>query len=472
LIIFGLIIILGAFLRLYQLELKPMHHDEANLQYFYVEPLLISQPVFWDYENHGFFYNYLAAPFVQIIGLSLYSLRFSAALFSILSIFLFYFFKKYIGSLGVLVSSAFFALSPLMVYYGRQYTNYPFFVFFFLIFLLILANFSFNKKANKLIQASLLALLSAILLNINFEAFVINCFIIIAFIFIYILFTDKKYLIVHQTLKKFGLINFLITLFIFLLVFICINTSFFTNFNNLASFLQSFTKISQKIIETGHNKSVFYYFKLFWPYELGLLILGFAGFFIHKKNLISKFIVFWTIFSLLIFSLIPYKTNWTAYVIILPLFFSAGIFINKIKDKVNKSIVVIGLIFSVFISLFFTWQQNFVVVNQPDENQIGYVETLTDVYALINKIAEFKAPKDDVNILITAKSSWPLAIYLKDYNLDYLTEIDQLDLNNYKEYDFIISEKAQVDQLDIDDNKNLYQYELRRYYYLVLIDNN
>ena len=93
--------------------------------------------------------------------------------------------------------------------------------------------------------------------------------------------------------------------------------SFFTNFSNLSSLLDIFVDTATKSTN-AQDQPFYYYFMILFPIELGLLVLFFVGIYKYKKNLFCKFLVFWSIFSILIFSIISYKTKWMLTAVVFP----------------------------------------------------------------------------------------------------------------------------------------------------------
>src|SRR4030042_3076874 len=108
-IIFIAIVIIGAFFRLYQLDLKPMHHDEGDEIFYFIKPLLAFNTLTWDFDNKGLMRHFISVNFIKLFGLSLFSLRFTPALLGILSLFLFYYFKKFFNYRTILISILFLA---------------------------------------------------------------------------------------------------------------------------------------------------------------------------------------------------------------------------------------------------------------------------------------------------------------------------------------------------------------------------
>lgn len=462
-LLFILIILIGGFLRFYQLDLKPLHHDEAVLEYFYVQPIIDGQPLSWDFENHGFFYNYITAFFVLIFSKTIFSIRFASALFGTLTIGLFYFLKNFVGKPGVFLAASLFAFSPVLIYFSKQYTNYPFYLFFALLFIIILFNYI---KFIKSIHLYILAIISAILLNINLEAFAVFVFLIVSFVFLQYLFSDK-----NQNIDKYIKTKSIIFSFIlFLVSFIIIQTDFFKQPANFTSLLTNFDHLFTKAVSTGHNKSFLYYFKLMIPYELTILFFYIISLiFIIKRNLLKRFLIFWSVSTILIFSLIAYKTNWAVVILLLPMILAASYGFNLLyKNKIKYNYLLITLaVLGLCFSLYFAYVLNFVIINSFNLNKVGYVETSADINQLMQKINQYSHNNEINKVLITAESYWPIPFYLQNHKIDYLTEIKNFDPASYPDYQVIISNQDQISNsaqqlnwqsFELRDNYNIYLY--------------
>ncbi len=126
----SIITAIAAFLRFWQLELKPLHHDEGVNGFFLIN--LFREGVYkYDPANyHGPDLYYIALAFSKIFGLNTISIRASVAIFGVLTVVLAFFLKNYIGKIGSLAAALFLALSPGMVFISRYFIHEILFVFF------------------------------------------------------------------------------------------------------------------------------------------------------------------------------------------------------------------------------------------------------------------------------------------------------------------------------------------------------
>ncbi len=143
----GLITAVASFVRFFWLELKPLHHDEGVNGYF-LTTLFRSGEYKYDPANyHGPDLYYLALGFTKIFGLNTLSIRWSVAIFGVLTVVLAFFLRKYIGKTGSLFAAFFLALSPGMTYISRYFIHEILFIFFSLGIVAAILFFIERRKA-------------------------------------------------------------------------------------------------------------------------------------------------------------------------------------------------------------------------------------------------------------------------------------------------------------------------------------
>lgn len=137
---------IAAFLRFWQLTLKPLHHDEG-VNGFFLTTLFREGIYKYDPANyHGPDLYYLALAFSKIFGLNTMSVRSSVAIFGVLIVVLALFLYRWIGKIGALSAALFLALSPGMVYISRYFIHEILFVFFSLAIVVSILYFYENRK--------------------------------------------------------------------------------------------------------------------------------------------------------------------------------------------------------------------------------------------------------------------------------------------------------------------------------------
>ncbi len=155
----SLVMAIATFLRFYWLELKPMHHDEGVNGYF-LKTLFDDGVYKYDPTNyHGPDLYYFSLAFAKVFGLNTISVRASTAIFGVLTVFLAFFLRKYIGKIGSIAAALFLALSPGMVYISRYFIHEILFVFFSLGIVVGILYFIEGRKAGVFAVASMSLLL-------------------------------------------------------------------------------------------------------------------------------------------------------------------------------------------------------------------------------------------------------------------------------------------------------------------------
>ncbi len=137
--IFFLLFILSIAIRLYQLDLKLFHHDEAVHAWFSYRLLTLGEYVY-DPVYHGPLLYYITAGMFRLFGDSDLVARIVPALLGVLLVPLVYCLHRleYLNPRQALVAALFIILSPDMVYFSRFLRNDIFIVFFSLLLLVAL----------------------------------------------------------------------------------------------------------------------------------------------------------------------------------------------------------------------------------------------------------------------------------------------------------------------------------------------
>ena len=128
------VMLVAALVRLYQLELRPMHHDEG-VNGFFLNNLIQTGIFRYDPTNyHGPTLYYFTLPLaiaaerLQMYGT--WTVRLLPLLFGLATVWLALGLRRYIGSVGALAAGALLALSPGVVFFSRYFIHEMMFVFF------------------------------------------------------------------------------------------------------------------------------------------------------------------------------------------------------------------------------------------------------------------------------------------------------------------------------------------------------
>ena len=129
------VMLVAALVRLYQLGLRPMHHDEG-VNGFFLFNLMRPGGVFrYDPSNyHGPTLYYFALPLAAVAErwhiFSEWTVRLVPLIFGLATIWLVLSLRRYLGSIGALAAGALLALSPGFVFFSRYFIHEMMFVFF------------------------------------------------------------------------------------------------------------------------------------------------------------------------------------------------------------------------------------------------------------------------------------------------------------------------------------------------------
>ncbi|MBT3240686.1 MAG: TIGR03663 family protein [Chloroflexi bacterium] len=121
-ILFGLILALAIFTRLYDLGARVMSHDESLHTYF--SWVLFKRGEFAHTPlMHGPFQFHFLALVYFLFGDNDFTARIPAIITSIATIGFLWQYRRYLGRIGTLVAAFLFTFSPFMLYYGRYVRN-------------------------------------------------------------------------------------------------------------------------------------------------------------------------------------------------------------------------------------------------------------------------------------------------------------------------------------------------------------
>jgi len=127
-LIFAAIILLAIVSRLYNLGLRVMSHDESLHTYF---SWLLYKGDGYQHNPmmHGPLQFHLIALSYFLFGPSDFSARLPAALFSVATVGLAWYWRRYLGRAGGLVAGVLMVISPIMLFYGRYVREDPYAIF-------------------------------------------------------------------------------------------------------------------------------------------------------------------------------------------------------------------------------------------------------------------------------------------------------------------------------------------------------
>jgi uncharacterized protein (TIGR03663 family) len=150
-LLFGIILVMMAISRLYDLGIRVMSHDES-LHVYYSWLYSIGQGYQHTPTTHGPLQFHILALVYLLFGDSDFTARLPYAIASIFTVFLLWKWRKYLGRTGMLIASGLTLISPYMLYYGRYARNEAYIALLGVIMLYaILRYLETGKKRNLLL---------------------------------------------------------------------------------------------------------------------------------------------------------------------------------------------------------------------------------------------------------------------------------------------------------------------------------
>lgn len=134
-IAYASVLLVAVLVRLYQLDLRPMHHDEG-VNGFFLNNLMRPDGVLrYDPSNyHGPTLYYFTLPLSTLAEhfqmLDSWVLRLVPVVFGVATVWLALCLRRYIGAVGALAAAALLALSPGVVFFSRYFIHEMMFAFF------------------------------------------------------------------------------------------------------------------------------------------------------------------------------------------------------------------------------------------------------------------------------------------------------------------------------------------------------
>jgi uncharacterized protein (TIGR03663 family) len=445
------IFLVAALLRLYDLNLVPLHHDEGVNGNFLVR--LVREGVYaYDPANyHGPTLYYFAALFPWIVrvlfgksaqesyGLTTVAIRAVPAIFGLATIGLVFLMRRWLGTIATLSAALLLALSPGAVYLSRYFIHETQFVFFTLG--IVVAGLHFYERRNG--YYLMLASASAALLFATKETAMISvAVLIIAFVVTHLYLRFRKVKTgapkrKGRTLEQSRLSQFVedlggppvvglylvLAVVVFAGLWVVFYSSFFTNSKGISDSFKTF-EIWTKTGTDAHVHALYTYLIWLISQEGSLLFLGVLGaayVVVKPKNSVALFSALWAFGLIAAYSLIPYKTPWLLLNFVVPLSLIAGYAVQAVYelDKRHLRLVIVVLCIPVLVSTYQTIDLNF--KNYDNDNKYYvyvYAHTTRGTLDLVKEIDRIAGEQSGnlTGITIVSPDYWPLPWYLRNYS--------------------------------------------------------
>ncbi|HKR00236.1 MAG TPA: flippase activity-associated protein Agl23 [Pyrinomonadaceae bacterium] len=450
------ILAVAALLRLYELGLKPLHHDEG-VNGFFLTNLYRDGVYHYNPENyHGptLYYFALAVTklngflFGDAAGLSTVAVRLVPAFFGIATVWLALQLRRRIGAIGALTAAALIALSPGNVYVSRYFIHEAHFVFFTLG--IVVAALRYWETADPVYL--MLASISAALLFATKETAIISVVVLglawaVSAIYMRLVKRggsvpwekkgaqgrkrkNRRQPLVQRAaaLERFGgprqvALMAALALSVFIFVNILFYSSFFTYWEGVDGAIQSL-KIWAGTGTKDHGHPWHTYLWWLLQEEAPLLILGTGGAILAlvlRRNRFAIFAGAWAFGILAAYSLIPYKTPWLMLSFIVPLAIVGGYCVDELYRWARSSgASLLALALAVAACAVCAVQAVRLSFYRYDDDKYPYVyaHTYREFLPLIDEIDELAkraGTGKETGVTITAGEYWPMPWYMRNY---------------------------------------------------------
>ncbi|HET7873700.1 MAG TPA: flippase activity-associated protein Agl23 [Terriglobales bacterium] len=441
------LLVAAAFLRLYQLTEKVLHHDEGvnglfmtNLfrtGYYHYDPSNYHGPTLY---YAGLITTTLNAVFYGKYGLSTFAVRLVTAIFGIALVWLFLCLRRQLGTFGAISAGLLAGVSSGLVFFSRYFIHEILFVFFTLGVVVALLRYRETRQPKYLfLTAASLALLGA-----TKETWIIT---VVVWVMALLCMQGWMYLRGRRTeappairpantalLQQESTKQLYATAaLIFIAVWVLFYSSFFTNFpQGLYDSVKTFTYW----FKTGRTDDLgdlttYLRWLVGGPFatrgpkagaELAAMALGFVGSLVALVQARSRFAVFGAFWSLGIFaaySLVPYKTPWLALSIVVPFIIMAGYGLEQMYRRSRFRVLAIALLATATAgSLYQAIDLSF--NSYDDETQpYSYAHSKRDFLILVDEVEHIAAGNPagkNVEIAVLAVEHWPLPWYLREFS--------------------------------------------------------
>ena len=441
------IFLIAAVLRLYDLDLVPLHHDEGVNGNFLVR--LVREGAYtYDPQNyHGPTLYYFSAliPWIAKVlfgsaardnyGLTTFMIRLVPVVFGLATIGLVFLLRRRLGTVGTLAAALMLALSPGAVYLSRYYIHETLFLFFTLGIVVAAVRFYDERNPAYLIPGAA----SAALLFATKETAMIS----VGVLLIALGMTWAYMRLIRSTSKsrnsrrnratqrlidelggnKILVTNIGLAVVVFVVLYVLFYSSFFTNSKGISASLQTFA-IWTKTGQEAHVHPAWMYLVWLARQESPLLFLGAAGAAVavlRPRNLFALFCGLWSFGLIAAYSLIPYKTPWLVLNFVVPLALIAGYALQAIYEMDHRLLVFAGVILAgaAAVATYQTIDLNFFNYDNDDPYYVYvYAHTTRSTLDLVNEVERIakETSGKTTGITIVSPDYWPLPWYLRNFN--------------------------------------------------------
>jgi len=466
-IIFILAVIAAVWIRFAQIGVKPFHHDEGVNSYFLLNLARQGEYKYDPTNYHGPTLYYFALLALRVFGETDFALRFTPALFGVLTVLMVWLLRKHLGSIGTPVAALLMALSPGLVYFSRDFIHEMSFGCFSLGVVVGAWRYAESKKFMWLALMST----SAGLLFATKETAIITAVVLIAAAVSAAAWDITRKAVRQREFTVAGIArefardsanaapsldHILAAIIIFVFINIIFYTSFFapqmspdgTRHTYWSGLIDAIKSVALWTRRSGseHVKGFWYYFGILFKLELPLLIGSLlAGIFVvWRGTRFWLFVAAWTLGLTLAYSIIGYKTPWLMISFLIPMAILSGYAAQEVYRTLPLTSLRLSWALALVVVLILNGRLALRVnFDKHDDNSNGsgyftnigrrldlkpYVDGLYGyVYAqtdrgILQLVQAIKSETDKLpsrnhtGVYVGSPDYWPLPWYLRDYD--------------------------------------------------------
>ncbi len=430
----------GLTLRLARLDVRPMHHDEANQAVKFGALLERGEYVYDAHDHHGPTLYYVTLPFAWLRGqatlaaLDEWTLRGVTAAFGAATILLLPLLAAGIGRTAVVAAALMMALSPAMVFYSRMYIQESMLACFTLAFAIAVGRATTERGLRWPMLAGIAAGLAAatketavIVLPASLAACALAWWSLGS--------TRSSVASADAGWRRAAIVSLAIGAGTASLFY----SSFFTHPGGVLEPLRAAATYFQRGVDpAGHVHS--------WHYYLGLLAWSSSGGLVWTEALVlvlaavgavtawtpldpsRREAAFWrryltgsAVITLAIFSAIPYKTPWNLVPFYAVTIVAAGVGVSALARAMASRAAHVLLAGAVAIASahlgWQAWRASVVYASDP-RNPYVYAQTVPDAVRMAARIRDLAALHRErehmpVTVIAPPDEQWPLPWYLR-----------------------------------------------------------
>lgn len=446
-------VLVGAWLRLQDLTLKPLHNDEGVNGWF-LEALSsgLQQPGSWavrytydPHNYHGPWLYFAGLPAFLLLGPTPFALRVTVALAGIACIPLVWPLRRWLGMSGTVTAAWLLALSPSLVFFARTAIHETWCLFFSLLAAVALVRtFAPSQRGgtpHRPVWLGTGCMAGALLWTTKETAIITFASLILAGLVAWFAARAgpslrERVLLLRQQIPQAPVhqVYWLVALALAAVAFITLYTSFFTNPQGLRHAFTTYATWTERGADHagGHAKPFAYWPELLWEFETPVLLLALVGTVcaLWRRERLPLFAAVWAWSTWAVYSAISYKTPWLALNMLGPMCLLAGVAVQELSRQLPSPRSQLALLAALPVMLAFApvpagpilqaseglpvaswmqrgWDVNFETYDDA-QNRIVYVQTVRGFQPLVSRTHQlFRLLGPKMRMTVTAPHTWP-----------------------------------------------------------------